>query len=213
MNRYIPPIILMPFLMFISSCFCPLTSVHPLSDPQNAKYDDRIQGAWQFASQDGELVFLHFGKEKDNKTQMISIEHKNNGEMELSTFSVFPTITNGQNYLNFNIQELFKEFNEDVSGYIFMKYELLDAATLDLSYINEEPIIKAIKSGKLKGEITYEKTATLEGDEEKTLKQNRERTIECVKITDSPDNIIAYFQSVDPKKLFPKPMRLIRIKN
>lgn len=211
MNRFILSTILVLFIAFISSCFCPLTSVNPLSDPLNAKYDDRIEGAWQFVSQDGDLVFLHFGKGNEKKTQMISIEHKDNGKIDFLTFTVFPTIVNGQSYLNLNIEELFEEFSEELSGYTFMKYQLSDTDTLALSHINEQPIIEAIKSGKLEGEITYKKTVIKEGNENKVLQQNRKKAVKCVKITDSSNNIIKYFHSLDSEKLFPILIKLKRI--
>jgi hypothetical protein len=212
MNRWIRSAIAIVVLMFISSCFCPLSSVNPLSDPQNPTYDERIEGAWQMVSEDGDLVFLHFGKGKENKTRMISIEHKNNGNIEVLNLTVFPTITNDRTYLNFDIKALFKEFGDELSGYTFMKYRFADTDTLMLSQIDEKPIIEAIKSGKLKGEITYKQTAEKQRNESKALQQSKKKSIKCVKITDRSNNLIQYFQTVDSKKLFPKPILLKRIK-
>ncbi|UCD31390.1 MAG: hypothetical protein JSV38_11380, partial [Desulfobacterales bacterium] len=110
MNRMIRSVIAIFILIFISSCFCPLTSLNPLTDPQRPKYDERIEGARQVVSEDGGLVFLHFGKGEKKKTEMVSIEHKNNGAIDVLTFTVFSTLAGGQSYLNFNIKELFKEF-------------------------------------------------------------------------------------------------------
>ena len=211
MNRWVLSTISVLVLMFFSSCFCPLTSVNPLSDPQNPTYDERIEGAWQLLAEDGDLVFLHFGKGDEKKTEMISIEHKNNREIDVLSFTVFPTIVNGQNYLNFNIRELFKEFGDELSGYTFMKYHLTGTDTLRLSHIDEEPIIEGIKSGKLKGEITYKQTQAKEGHKGQALQQNKKKSIKCVKITDSSDNIVKYIHSVDSKKIFPKSIILKRI--
>jgi len=204
--------ILMTSIVFLGGCFCPLTSVNPLSDPQNAKYDKRLGGAWQSVSPDGGLEFIHFGKDDEKKTQMVIIEHMNSGKIDLSTLTVFPTIINGKGYLNVNVEDLFEEFSEDISGYIFMKYELLDKDTLTLSFLEEKPIVEAIKSGKLEGEITYEKKDIKKGDEGDSSKQNKKKTIKCAKLSDSSDNILKYIQSVDPDKLFPKPIELRRIK-
>jgi hypothetical protein len=213
MNQWVLSTISILVLMLFSSCFCPLTSVNPLSDPQHPAYDERIEGAWQLASEDEDLVFLHFGKGEEKKTQMVSIEHKNNGKIDLLTFTVFPTMAGGQSYLNFNIKELFKEFGEELSGYTFMKYRFTDTDTLMLYQIDEKPIIEAIKSGKLKGEITYKQTGVKKGKNNKALQQSKKKSLKCVKITDSSNNLIKYFQTVDSKKLFPKPILLKRIKN
>ena len=73
MNRWIVSAILLLVLILVSSCFCPLTSVNPLSDPQHVTYDEHIEGAWQLMSEDDGLLFLHFGKGDDEKTKIISI--------------------------------------------------------------------------------------------------------------------------------------------
>lgn len=197
MIRGVVSTILMLVLLLLTSCFCPLTSVNPLSDPQHAIYDERIEGAWQLISEDKDLVFLHFGRGEVKKTKMISLEHKRNGDIDVVTFSVFPTLVDNQSYLNFNIRELFKEFDKELNGYTFMKYMLTNANTLTLSQIEEKQIVEAIKSGKLKGDISYKQTED---------KQSNKKPTKCVKITDSSNNIIQYFQTVDSKKLFPKPM-------
>jgi len=212
MKRIILLAILMTSLVFLGGCFCPLTSVNPLSDPQNAKYDKRLEGAWQSVSTDGDLEFIHFGKDDEKKTRMVIIEHMHNGKIDFSTLTVFPTIINGKGYLNVNVEDLFEEFSEDISGYIFMKYELLDKNTLTLSFLEEKPIVEAIKSGKLAGEITYEKKDIKKGDEGGSSQQSKKKTIKCAKLSDSSDNILKYIQSVDPDKLFPKPIELRRVK-
>ena len=211
MNRWVLSTISIFVLMLLSSCFCPLTSVNPLSDPQHPTYDKRIEGAWQLVSEDEDLVFLHFGKGEEKKTEMVSIEHKNNGKIDLLTFTVFPTMAGDQSYLNFNINELFKEFDEELSGYTFMKYRFAGTDTLILYQIDEKPIIEAIKSGKLKGKITYKQTDAKQGKKNKALQQNKKKSIKCVKIKDSSNNLVKYFQTVDSKKLFPKPILLKRI--
>jgi hypothetical protein len=202
MNRWIVSAILLLVLILLSSCFCPLTSVNPLSDPQHATYDERIEGAWQLMSEDDGLLFLHFGKGDDEKTKIISIEHKNNGKIDVLTFSVFPTMNGDQSYLNFNIKELFKEFGEELSGYTFMKYRFTNNDALTLFQIDEKPIIEAIKSGKLKGDISYKQT---------NGKQSDKKSIKCVRITDSSNHLIKFIQSVDSKELFPKPMLFKKI--
>jgi len=212
MKRIILVATLMTSLVFLNGCFCPLTSVNPLSDPQDAKYDKRLEGAWQSVSQDGDLEFVHFGKGDEKKTEMIIIEHMRSGKIDFSTLTVFPTIINGKGYLNIHVEDLFEEFSEDLSGYVFMKYELLDKNTLTLSFLKEKPIIEAIKSGKLEGEITYEKKGIKKDDEGDSSKQNKKKTIKCVILSDSSDNILKYIQSVDPDKLFPEPIELKRIK-
>lgn len=213
MNRWGVSTIIILALMLLSACFCPLTSVNPLSDPKHPTYDERIEGAWQLISEDDDLVFIHFGKGEKKKTKMISIEHKSNGKIDVLTFSVFPTMIGDQSYLNFNIKELFKEFGEELSGYTFMKYQFTGNDMLALFQIDEKPIIEAIKSGKLKGEITYKQTAEKQDKENKVLQQRTNKSIKCVKIMDSSNNLIQYFQTVDSKKLFPKPILLKRIEH
>jgi hypothetical protein len=95
---------------------------------------------------------------------------------------------------------------------MFLKYELLDSNTLILSHIYYKPVIEAIKSGKLKGDITYKKTVTVEENKKKEMPENNDKFIDYVKITDNSSNIINFFQSTDSKKVFTKPIRFTRIK-
>jgi hypothetical protein len=212
MKRIILLATLMTSLVFFNGCFCPLTSVNPLSDPHHAKYDKRLEGAWQSVSQDSDLNFIHFGKDDEKKTEMVIIEHMRSGKIDVSMLTVFPTIINGKGYLNMKVEDLFEEFSEDLSGYIFMKYELPDKNTLTLSLLNEKPIVDAIKSGELKGDITYEKVVTKAGGEKDSSGQNKERKIKCVKLSDSSDNILKYFETADSKKLFEETTEFKRIK-
>ena len=211
MNRWVLSTIPIFVFMFLSSCFCPLTSVHPLSAPHDPVYDERIEGAWQLVSDNGDLVFLHIGKGDEKKTKIILIEHKNNREIDELTFAVFPTIVDGRTYLNFNIKELYKEFGDELSGYTFMKYHLTGADTLRLFHIDEEPIVEGIKSGKLKGEITYKQTETTTAHKDQAFQQNKKKSIKCVKITDTSNHIVQYIHSVDTEKLFPRSMLFKRI--
>jgi hypothetical protein len=197
------------FSLTLTSC-CPLTSLNHLSDPDKAEYDQRIEGSWKL--QDDKQGFLHIGKGPDNKTLMVLVGYKSGGEVEFNTYNVFPTIVGDQNYLNFNNEELFdKSIKEGIRGYTFIKYELLNPKTLVFSIINNEPVIEAIKTGKLKGEITYKKAVVEKENRKDAPQQNKAKTPYCVKITDSSDNIINFFQSVDSKELFEDFYKFTRI--
>jgi hypothetical protein len=205
MHRNFFPIYI--FLLFSFSSCCPLISSHPLSDPGDAQYDKRIEGAWKKG--DDMAVFLHFGKGPANKTKAIFVEHKNNGKVDYGTFTVFPTSINGESYLNLNAREWYDKY----TGYIFLRYELSDHDTLILSLIDREPVINAIKSKKLEGEITYtKKPAIKEENKTESLQKNEKTSVACVKITDNSKNIIKFFQSMDSKKLFSRHLKFIKIK-
>ena len=104
------------------------------------------------------------------------------------------------NYLNIRIEDT--ELSEGHKGYIFMRYVFMDNNTLLVSGLDSQQIISAIRSKKLKGIITYKKPVNRK--ERPDGSSPPKPKIDCIKITDNSKNVLEFFESNDPKKLFPK---------
>lgn len=201
------------FYIVITAC-CPTTSICPLSSPEKAIYDKQLEGSWIFVSKEGDVDgYLHVGKIEKNLTKAIAIEIKSSGELEHVILNMFPTKIGQDSYLNIKAEELFQEISSHDNGYIFAKYELSGNKKLAVYCMDDEPIAKAIQSGKLKGKITYENLIASEegiGDSQKKF----QKKIKCMQITDSSENILRFIQNSDPHELFPKKhFELIKQKN
>ena len=197
------------FFMIFWSCCAP-NSINPLSDYKTADYDERLEGTWYGKSETNTDVFLHIGKRKDDgTTKVISVEHMKNGSLDLVKIELimFPTVIKDEYFMNIKVVEISdKSISADVE-YIFVKYNISPQNLLTFSFMNHEKIKEAIKNKALKGSIAEERKIT-------DRKRNITKLIPstgCVKITDSSQNIVKYFESMDTEKLFPYPLKFKRI--
>jgi len=192
-------------ICFISSC-CPTTSKFPLSNPADPQYDKRLEGTWIALSDEGDAEgYVHVGRTPENLTKVISVETKSNGELDTLIFSMFPTKTTSGSYLNIKAKDLF----EDSEGYLIAKYVVSGTNTLAIYYMDSNEVEKAIRSGKLRGEVTY---TPLKASEKNTADDTMEtpRKIECIKITDNSENIIKFLEESDSQILFQDGFKLER---
>ena len=196
------------FAIFISSLLlaacCPMLSVNPLSEP--ASLDKRLEGLWLYDSED-DKVYLHIGELSTNTLVAFFVEHKQNGELDIGKIPFFLTKTNVNNYLNIKIEDT--ELSEDHKGHIFMRYVFRDNNTLLVSGLDRQQITSAIRSKKLKGIITYKKQVNLK--EQPRGSSPSEPKIDCIKITDNSKNILEFLETKNPKKLFSKTMKFVKI--
>jgi hypothetical protein len=203
--------IILSFLFFSAfwSC-CPPNSVNPLSASKNASYEERLEGTWYGKSETNTDVFLHIGKRKDNgTTEIITVEHKNNGFLDLVEIELimFPTVIKDEHYMNIKVVEISDRSIPSDVEYIFVKYEISPENFFTFSFVNNEKIKEAINNGALKGSIPKEEKAT---DSKRDI-INIGPSTGCVKITDSSQNIVKYFKSMDTEILFPHPFKFKKI--
>ena len=79
---------------------CVPESVHPLSDPAQAKVDVRLVGLWS-ARKDNEDAFLHFIPRSDGWTEIVMVSYRNGREAgDWSIFRMFPSRIDGRDYMN-----------------------------------------------------------------------------------------------------------------
>jgi hypothetical protein len=201
MSRHIFAILIVSLLL--AAC-CPMLSVNPLSEP--ASLDKRLSGLWLYDSED-DKVYLHVGELSKNTMVAFFVEHKQNDQLDIGKIPFFLTKTNVNKYLNIRIEET--ELSEGHKGHIFMRYVFMDNNTLLVSGLDRQQIASAIRSKKLKGIITYKKP--VKRKKQPSRSSPSEPKIDCIKITDNSKNVLEFLETNDPKKLFPKTMKFVRI--
>ena len=120
---------------------------------------------------------------------------------------MFPTIINDEYFMNIKVVEISdKSIPPDIE-YIFVKYEISPENLLTFSFVNHEKIKEAINCGTLKGSIPQErKIAVSKGNITNIVPSTG-----CSKITDSTQNIVRYFKSMDTEVLFPHSFKFKKI--
>jgi hypothetical protein len=193
--------------LLLSAC-CPTVSVNPLSDP--SELDKRLEGVWKYDSKEDEHVYLHIGEKSENTMEALSVEHKENGNLDVIKIPFFITKTTANNYLNVRLEDLENEISEEHKGYLFLKYVFIDKDTLHLFLLDDQPIISAIQNNKLKGEITSKNKIVPEGTKPSDV--HSDTTIDCYTITDTSTNILNFIETGNNDELFTDAMKFIRIK-
>lgn len=174
--------------IFLSAC-SQWVSVNPLSSPSEP--DKKMEGLWKLESKENDKVYLHIGKKTENTMIALNVEHKENGDLDIVEIPFFISRTGANNYLNFRYEDIEKGVSESDKGYIFVKYSFSDDNTLSFYQFNPEIINSAVQSGKLKGEVYYRETIPNPAPES----GNKEKTIDIVKITDTSENMVKFFNS------------------
>lgn len=184
-------------------------SVNPLSPP--SKPDKKLEGLWKFESKDNEQVYLHIGKKSENIMVAFGIEHGDDGTLDVEEIPFFITGTDKNKYFNIRYEDLEKNSAVKDKGFIFIKYFFPDDNTLLLYQFDIETIISAVKSGRVKGEISTEKQTVPLLENDKKPIPNSEQTIYHIKITDTSENLLKYFES-EGNNVLPEAIKFVRVK-
>lgn len=183
------------FLLIVLVVSCGPFSKHPLSDPSQKQFDERINGLWMF-SDDSDKVYLHFGKSKDNRTQIIYVEHKDDLSLDFGLFTMYPTVIDKVSFGNFQFLDETGNISKENDGYMFFKYSLnKENNKLSVAFMNADLVDKSVADGELVGVVPGEVIS-----ESPDTKTKLVSTI--TKISDSSKNIINFIKSKDLEKLF-----------
>ena len=163
----------------ICSLFIGCHSKNPLSDAAVAKPDGRIVGTWYCEKPDNKnkkhSVFLHVGqagyvkddskddtfenvkaaklaveaypKQFKNLMRAVWIEKRPDGSVTSKSWLFFPTKIAEKHYASFP----FYFGKKDSYGYTFCRYELSGSSLTLWIGMDDDSLVRAIKSGKLKG--------------------------------------------------------------
>lgn len=168
-------------LAILVSC-APSESVNPLSDPNGAKADARLEGLWAGQDDDGETNFFHFSHKEDGTADLVLVIPNDKDGAGVLHYELFTTVLDGSSYMNLRAKSSPDPLNAPYTiapVYIFAKYELDKDAALTIWYMDDELVRKAIDSDLLDG--------TTEGK---------------VRTSATTDKLAAFVRSADPAKLF-----------
>jgi hypothetical protein len=200
------PILIVAAVLLLSSACCPLTSVHPLQDPQKTDYDARLEGVWR-QNFEKDYVMLHIGKAQKGRIQVIGVEHDDSGKVDYDGFTVSGVRLNNHYYLDIDTTQLTPKHQESQKGHVIISYSLSDDNTLVIGMLDLDMVADAILKKKVAGEITYQKTASAS----KASDAPQSARIECAHITDTSDKLIKFISASDPGRLFKSMMTFKRV--
>lgn len=188
---------------------CPMVSVNPLSEPDGI--DERLFGVWKPESKEGAQAYLHIGRKSDTIMVALSIEHMGNGKLHADRMPFSLTRTGKHNYWNVRFEDLDEGLAKGYEGFFFLKYVFADKDTLLVAQLGREPIIAAIQAQKLRGQITFKPKRSLQKVPHDNL--STAKSIDCVTLSDTSQNILSFIETGDFEALFPDAMRFTRIKS
>ena len=132
---------------------CVFDSENPLTDPNKEQIDTSLLGTWFWVDKK-ENGFIHVGlDEKSHLLRLLMVDFDKNQEVEVSEFLGHTSSLEGKNYLNL---KWVYPMQEDVSGYIFVKYAV-NSDSLGIALIDSDAAEKAVKSGAIKGTLKKDK--------------------------------------------------------
>lgn len=130
---------------------CVPESVHPLSDPAQAKVDLRLVGLWS-ARMDDEDAFLHFIPGSDGWTEIVMVSYRNGREAGAwSAFRMFPSRIDGRDYMNVRFVAEAAERSES-KLFLLARYQLSQDDALTIWSISGPAGRSAIEAG-LEGSV------------------------------------------------------------
>ena len=130
---------------------CVPESVHPLSDPAQAKVDVRLAGLW-LARKDNEDALIHFIPRSDGWTEVVMVSYRNGREAgDWSVFRMFPSRIDGRDYMNVRfIAEAAERANSE--NFVLARYHLSRDDVLSIWSMSGPAGRSAIEAG-LEGSI------------------------------------------------------------
>ena len=175
-----------------------ITSSRPLSDPMQAKIDQRLIGSWRTTIRN-ETYYFHIGAGnilgKLNWMELVLVKPgKKKPAFYMRHFIGFPTIIGDKNYFNIGYTAKLvpqlrgakpEELIASVDRYDIFQYKFV-GDTLEIMAPDQKFIRTAIKNGKIKGKDA--------------------------KTDDTVENLLAFIKSVG-KKMFPKKFVYTRVKD
>jgi len=185
-----------------------MLSINPLSEP--SFINKKIEGVWKYDSKDGDEVYLHISATSKDNMVALSVEHRRNGEIETFKIPFYLTRINDSLYINVKFDDLPEKISNGRIGFIFINIILLENNNLKMAFLEQQPIIDAIESDLLKGDLSYKKTVISNDELTKPLPPDS-RKVECVTITDSSENLRKFVSSHSHDQLFREAMEFTRM--
>jgi hypothetical protein len=167
-----------------------LESVKPLSSPQSATPDRRLEGLWTDASSKNSSGYVYIAYPASGPGSLMMLGKDNDKGLQTLGYTFFVTRTPLHNYLNLShlVETSEGKTHTDNSDlYSFVEYHFSPAGHLVYSTVGGEAFSKAVESGRLKGKVTRDpKTKSPTG----------------TTLTDSSERILSFIESAKPTEVF-----------
>lgn len=160
--RLLSAVVFAGVCLMMASC---IDSKNPVSDPKEAKVDQKLLGVWRNTGKNGNVYYYHVGQAGDKLPggvlRAVFVTHIKNGQvLRPGVFRLFTSEIGNSKFLNIPILDQndlvrFDQAGWDaklVKGYSIAKYELKDDS-LTLWHMNRDAKAKAIQMKIIKGEI------------------------------------------------------------
>lgn len=207
MKRLLTYLFLGIFSVLMISCGGVLF-VNPIAPPTTGQKDTRLEGLWTVRDEPSK-VFIHIGQSDANRLKAVSIEHKENGALDIGYFSIYPSTINDQNFLNLQFREPDGKTIKDFNHYVILKYQFKSPDTLILFFINPDIIEKAVETKKLKGILSKKsRVPSIKDDNQKGVVPVNN----YIEILDSSANINDFIKNYIKDDLFEETLTLKRVK-
>lgn len=190
------PLTILVLSIILSGCTTGVKSIHPLSSPATAVPDPRLEGLWR-AKDDSKYLYIAYGPHATQSVNLILKFGKVPGADQLGyteSMNFFVTRTENHDYLNLN-NDLFRLADGSSSteaspkAYRFALYRFSKRGTLVLSMLNGKGFSRAVSAKKLKGDYFED----------------------YLLLKDSPEHILSFIESSNPKDLCDPPQKFIKI--
>jgi len=209
MGRFRAIAVLLMLLVLSAAC-CPMLSEHPLSGKPDI--DLPLTGAWKFDSPEKNAILLHVYKTTNGHFILHYIADKGEGTTETFTVPFFLTNMGDTVYANIDIGKALENPFAEADGYFFVKIVPLEADTIQVSALAQQPVKAAIESGRLKGDI-QKKGAHDERPPEGKVCYLPQMAVTCVRMTDTSENLRKFLITNSSGRLFPEVLTFRRIKD
>lgn len=207
-------------LLALAQTSCVVESINPLSDPDDAKMDERLFGQWKVINKekDRDTEFWFVGRPRVSEIKdapaglMVNYGLVISPQNEVSSNGMpsyfFVTKLGKNHYVNIATLEEPKEpkgpivwKKSEVKGYLLMKYTVTESK-LTMWMMDRELTAKAVDAGKLKGIVRRNKD-----------KDGKETTVESVTLKDSTADLAKFIDAANPSLFAEKePIVLERVK-
>jgi hypothetical protein len=195
--------LLLAVSLLLSGCETVVVSKNPLSSPDSAVVDPRLEGLWR--ARDGSYYeYVAFGSHAARGANLIvkfgKSFAKSPGSDQLgwsSSMNFFVTRAKRRNYLN--LSNRFERSGVDgeprvfVRGYMFVAYHFARPGEVVIAELQADFIAKAVKEGKLKGKTQDD------GFGPNTF------------LTDSSEHLTAFIEASKTEEVFGPPQKLFKI--